>query len=106
MTIKELLEDHRCRTILHYLKTHNKPVTIEAMIEQLTLQESDVYPSDTAAERAEQVTIAVWTIHLPALAEHDIVRYDRQSGMVRWWRNAGQLTTHLEDPPDYALQEE
>nr|WP_227380900.1 hypothetical protein [Haladaptatus halobius] len=76
------------------------------MIEQLTLQESDVYPSDTAAERAEQVTIAVWTIHLPALAEHDIVRYDRQSGMVRWWRNAGQLTTHLEDPPDYALQEE
>ncbi|WP_227376322.1 DUF7344 domain-containing protein [Haladaptatus halobius] len=98
-TIREFLEDRQCRAILQYLEAHDGPVNIAAMIDHLTFQEIDIHPSETAATLSEHIAAAVWTVHLPALAAHDIVRYDRQSRMVRWWRNAGRLTQYLRDPP-------
>lgn len=56
-TIQKLLKNPRQRAILNYLHTHDGPAKIEAMIEHLTLQESDASPSDTAAELSNQVEI-------------------------------------------------
>ncbi|RBI58262.1 hypothetical protein DMJ13_27570 [halophilic archaeon] len=96
-TVRELLADRQRRALLHYLEKHDDPVEIQTIIEALTYQEKNGRLKNTTAELYKQIATAVWETHLPMLAAHDIVRYDQDSGMVRWWRNAGQLTRYLRD---------
>lgn len=76
---------------------HDEPIEIEAIIDKLAHYERQTAISETVAALINEVTTTVWRVHPPILAPLGIVKYDYESGTVRWWRNAGQLTTYLED---------
>ncbi|WP_231189040.1 hypothetical protein [Haladaptatus sp. DYF46] len=93
--INELLSNRRRRVILSYLQVCDGPVKIESLIEHLTYQELEGCSGDRSTRLFEEITEAVWSDHLPLLAEHDVIKYDRESGKLRGWTNAGQLTHRL-----------
>jgi hypothetical protein len=95
--INELLANRRRRTIFSYLQVQDGPVEIESLIEHLTYQELEECSGDTPTRLFEEITEAVWSDHLPLLAEHDVIKYDRESKKLRGWTNAGQLTHRLRE---------
>ncbi|MGA9401912.1 DUF7344 domain-containing protein [Haladaptatus sp.] len=93
--VSELLTSQRRRVILSYLQVCDGPVEIESLIEHLTYQELDECSGDTPTQLFEEISEAVWNDHLPLLAEHDAIKYDRESGKLRGWTNIGQLAHRL-----------
>lgn len=96
--IRKLLADRQRRRLLRYLHDHDESVEIESIIDKLAHYERQTVISETVASLIDEVTTAVWRVYLSILAAREIVKYNRESGTVRWWRNAGQLTTYLENP--------
>jgi hypothetical protein len=95
--INELLSNRRRRVILSYLQVCDGPVEIESLIEHLTYQELEECSGDRSTRLFEEITEAVWSDHLPLLAEHDVIKYDRESEKLRGWTNIGQLTHCLRE---------
>ena len=95
--ITELLSNRRRRVILSYLQVQDGPVEIESLIEHLTYQELEGCSGDRSTRLFEEIMEAVWSDHLPLLAEHDVIKYDRESGKVRGWTNVGQLMHRLQE---------
>ncbi|ODR80853.1 hypothetical protein BG842_02500 [Haladaptatus sp. W1] len=95
--INELLANRRRRVILSFLQVQDGPVEVESLIEHLTYQELEACSGDRSTRLFEEIMEAVWSEHLPLLAEHDVIKYDRESEKVRGWTNAGQLTHRLRE---------
>ncbi|WP_266082562.1 DUF7344 domain-containing protein [Haladaptatus caseinilyticus] len=95
--IAELLENQRRRVILSYLQVCDGPVEIESLIEHLTYQELEECSRDRSTRLFEEISETVWSDHLPLLAEHDVIKYDRESQKLRGWINIGQLTHRLRE---------
>jgi hypothetical protein len=95
--ITELLSNRRRRVILSYLQVCDGPVEIESLIEHLTYQELEGCSGDRSTRLFEEISETVWSDHLPLLAEHDVVKYDRESEKLRGWINIGQLTHRLRE---------
>ncbi|MCO8246862.1 MULTISPECIES: hypothetical protein [unclassified Haladaptatus] len=95
--VSELLTSQRRRVILSYLQVCDGPVEIESLIEHLTYQELEECSGDTPTQLFEEIAEAVWNDHLPLLAEHDAIKYDRESGKLRGWTNIGQLAHRLRE---------
>ena len=93
--INELLTSQRRRVIVSYLQVCDGPVEIESLIEHLTYQELEDSSDGTPTRLFEEITKAVWNDHLPLLAEHDVIKYDRESERLRGWTNIGQLSHRL-----------
>ncbi|KZN24757.1 hypothetical protein A4G99_10495 [Haladaptatus sp. R4] len=95
--VGELLSSQRRRVILSYLQVCDGPVEIESLIEHLTYQELEECSSGTPTHLFEAISEAVWNDHLPLLAEHDVIKFDRESGKLRGWTNIGQLAHRLRE---------
>jgi hypothetical protein len=95
--INELLANRRRRVILSYVQVQDGPVEIESLIEHLTYQELEGCSGDTPTRLFEEISETVRSDHLPLLAEHDVIKYDRESGKLRGWTNVGQLTHRLQE---------
>jgi hypothetical protein len=95
--IDELLANRRRRMILSYLQVQDGPVEIESLIEHLTYQELEGCSGDRSTRLFEEISETVWSDHLPLLAKHDVIKYDRESEKLRGWTNIGQLMHHLRE---------
>jgi hypothetical protein len=95
--INELLTNQRRRVILSYVQVCDGPVEIESLIEHLTYQELEGCSGDRSTRLFEEISETVWSDHLPLLAEHGVIKYDRESEKLRGWVNIGQLTHCLRE---------
>ncbi|SER71288.1 DUF7344 domain-containing protein [Natrinema salaciae] len=52
---------------------------IDALARRIAAREEDVRPENVGRETQRRVTVSLVHNHLPRLAEHDVVSYDRES---------------------------
>lgn len=85
-TVFSLLASRRRRLVcLHFARADETATEVTDLAERVAAMEAAGEPSD--ALRAE-VEAALRHVHLPKLADADVVDYDHRSGSVRYWRQA------------------
>lgn len=75
-----LLADRRRRTLVFVLGEVGDPVSIRGLGERLVAREDPESALDQSA--LDDVELDLHHVHVPKLAEHDILDYDAESGIV------------------------
>lgn len=79
----ELLAHHRRREILRYLiENDSTAVSVDELVAELS--GSDSRPGETDDGGRDRLRTVLCHAHLPKLADHDVIEYDRQSETVRY----------------------
>ena len=79
--VYRLLAAPRRRYLLWHLSRRGS-TTVEEAGRRIAAWEAGVPPGDVARALRERVRISLVHAHLPRLADHDVVDYDRASGEV------------------------
>jgi hypothetical protein len=80
-SVFELLSRSRCRyTACYFLK--NQHTSIERLSRQITAWEQECPPDAVSEAERRRVMTSLIHHHLPRLAEHGLLKYDRRSGDV------------------------
>jgi hypothetical protein len=77
-----LLADDRRRTALGVLTEREPPITLEALAEEVAARESDA--GGREADPVDRIRVELHHVHLPVLAENDLVEYDWRAGRVEF----------------------
>lgn len=76
-TIHHILRNRRRRAVLFYLKYHDSPVEMRELTEEIASWECGVPVDQLTSAQRERVYVSLHQTHLPTLAEHDIIEYDK-----------------------------
>lgn len=90
-----LLAHHRRRELVRYLRAADEPVTVTAAAAALAATTADV-PEAGDSDAVERTAIALYHVHIPKLAAHDVVEYDRERDRLVLTECASQLRPYLE----------
>ena len=95
--VYRLLAAPRRRYLLWYLSRRGS-TTVEEAAARIAAWEASARPGEVAREACEHIRISLVHAHLPRLADHDVVDYDRASGEVElqtevsgWFRSDDSL---------------
>lgn len=81
-TIASLLSDRRRRSVVAALSERTAPVPLQELAATVAARDTETEADDAPAESKEIVGMDLHHVHLPKLAEHDIVDYDREANLV------------------------
>lgn len=77
-----LLADDRRRTVLGILTEREPPITLRALAEEVAARESDVGGRET--DLVDRIRVELHHVHLPVLAENDLIEYDWRAERVEF----------------------
>lgn len=80
--VLERLIDHRRRRILSVLLDRSAPMPVEDLAARVAAAEGAGALGDVDPETTERVEIDLYHVHIPALADVDLVEWDREEGTV------------------------
>lgn len=93
-----LLQNGRRRAALRYLFERAPGETrIQELADNVAAWEHDTSVQELASDDRQRVYISLYQTHLPTLAEHGVVDYDRDRGVVALRPLAGALEPFLGD---------
>ncbi|EJN57477.1 DUF7344 domain-containing protein [Halogranum rubrum] len=94
----QLVADRHRRRIIHHLRHEATGTsTVDEIVDQFHNSGSD--SKDGPPQDREALAIQLYHVHLPKLADHDVVEYEHRSGSVRY-RPDEQLETLLDSLPE------
>jgi DNA-binding transcriptional ArsR family regulator len=91
-----MLRNERRREVIHYLSDHGGPVDLRDLSEYIAALENDCEPDEVTYKQRKRVQTALYQMHLPKLADQDIVAYDRRAGRVELASGAENCLPYLE----------
>jgi len=80
-TIHDLLSHQRRRSAIAVLDKHGS-IALADLAEEVTRHEREVPITETSEEEVLRVYLSLWHVHIPKLAEADVVEYDQETDMV------------------------
>lgn len=89
------LSEPRRRYLLYYLQREGEPY-IDQVARIIAACERDCDPSAVPEESTARVRQDLYHVHLPKLAEEDLVDYDRRSGAMAFQQPPSELSAFLE----------
>jgi hypothetical protein len=90
-----MLRNERRREVIHYLRTHEGPVDLRDLSEYIAAIENDCEPAAVTYKQRKRVQTALYQMHLPKLAEQNIISYDRRAGRVELAAGAENCLPYL-----------
>lgn len=90
----DLLQNSRRRAVLRMLDEHGES-TLAELAELIAAEENEVPPSEAEESARRSVYISLYQRHIPKLADHGVVAYDREESTVELLEPASQLLTHI-----------
>lgn len=91
-----MLRNERRREVIDYLRDRTGPVDLRDLSEHVAALENDCDPVDVTYEQRKRVQTALYQMHLPTLADHDIVSYDQRAGTVALADGAERCLPYLD----------
>lgn len=95
-TIFELLSHHRRRTLLTILRTHDEPLTLADVAEEIAVQEQDACLDALPAGDVMRTYGLFSHQHIQKLESHGVVAHDQDRDIVALTGVAEELTPFLE----------
>ncbi|WP_251328502.1 DUF7344 domain-containing protein [Haloplanus pelagicus] len=77
-----ILRNERRREVINYLREHEGPVDLRELSEYIAAIENDCEQSAVTYKQRKRVQTALYQMHLPKLADRNIVSYDRRAGKI------------------------
>jgi hypothetical protein len=91
-----MLRNERRREVIDYLRDRAGPVDLRDLSEHVAALENDCDPADVTYDQRKRVQTALYQMHLPTLADHDIVSYDQRAGTVALADGAERCLPYLD----------
>ena len=89
------LAHQRRRFVLFCLSMHDKSCTLADIASEVASQEQDIPITDIPSEEVERVHLSLYHVHVPKLAEANLVEYDRETGMIEATPRFEPLKQHV-----------
>ncbi|SEQ73074.1 DUF7344 domain-containing protein [Natrinema salaciae] len=81
-TVRDMLDNDRRREVLRCVLAADDPVSVRTLVGRLADAEHDPTVGTTIHQLRQRIHTSLCQTHLPLLAEHDIVRFDRALSLV------------------------
>ena len=89
--ILELISHQRRRAILDLLLTHDRPLTITDLRNEVVEKEQGTVITKIPSEQVKQAHISLHHVHIPKLEEKGVVNYDSNRNIVEPTEKLSQL---------------
>jgi hypothetical protein len=90
-----LLQNHRRRAAIRYLRDKDEPVEMRDLAEQVAAWENETTVQALTSEERQRAYIPLYQSHLPNLNEGKIIEYDQNRGIVEKTPFASLLERYL-----------
>ncbi|MCU4924552.1 hypothetical protein OB905_00940 [Halobacteria archaeon AArc-dxtr1] len=97
-----LLQTSRRRDVLTQLREADNPLDIRTLSERIAAREHDTTVETLDSTQRQRVYISLYQTHLPKLAEHGVIDYEKDRGIVSRRPEADELDPYLELSADAA----
>lgn len=91
----ELLTSPRRRAVICYLKSVGGEATRGELADQLAAAEYRIDPDEVSAQQRKRVYISLYQVHLPRMADAEVIEYDEDRGTVELTERATQLIPYI-----------
>jgi len=91
-----ILRNERRREVIDYLREHEGPVDLRELSEYIAAIENDCEKNEVTYKQRKRVQTALYQMHLPKLADQNIVSYDRRAGRVELADGAEDCLPYLD----------
>ncbi|MFP8953583.1 hypothetical protein ACLI4Z_11495 [Natrialbaceae archaeon A-arb3/5] len=81
-TVLVLLSHHRRRYALRCLRTHENPLALADLAEEVAIHEHEAPITDISAEKVKRIYLELYHTHIPKLADKQFVHYDQERDSV------------------------
>ena len=82
----ELLSSRRRRYALYYLcQCENGVATVEEVVDHLLVLEGGAAEAADLKLKRQSITTSLKHVHLLKMVDANVLEYDEQSGMIRYW---------------------
>lgn len=95
-TVRDVLDSDRRREVIRCVLAADDPVSVRTLVGRLADAEHDPTIGTTIHQLRQRVHTSLCQTHLPLLAEHDIVRFDRVRNLVGPAANCAAFESLLE----------
>ncbi len=99
--VLDILASQRRRYILHCLQTHDLPIALADVADEVAVYEHDTDITDISAEEVKRVYLSLYHTHIPKLAERGLVTYSQDRDLVTLSDNGEQLRAQEITNDDY-----
>ncbi len=93
----DLMNSPRRRYVIHYLSTHEGPIELQALANQVASWEDDVPVAELTDQQKKRVYVSLYQTHVPKLADSGVVTFDRDSGDVEITSRVDEIAKYLAD---------
>ena len=93
--ILELISNQRRRAVLELLLTHDQPLTINDLRNEVVEKEQDTEITEIPSEQVKEVHISLHHVHIPKLEERELISYDSNRNIVESTGKLNQLEPFL-----------
>lgn len=90
-----LLSHHRRRTVLNLLLVQDRALTLRDLRNEIVEREHDTKITELDDEEVKQTLVSLYHVHIPKLAEADIVTYDQDRKIVEPTEKLEQMESFL-----------
>ncbi|MFU8868968.1 hypothetical protein [Natronococcus sp.] len=80
--VLDLLANRRRRRALTVLEADDRRLTVHDLTRELAVEEAGPHITDVPGETVQRIFVSLRHVHLPKLADLELVEYDRDRGLV------------------------
>ncbi|SEW22961.1 hypothetical protein SAMN05216285_3198 [Natrinema salifodinae] len=91
----DLLANQRRRYVLRCLQKFEDRIALTDVADEIARWENETNHMDISEEEVERVATSLYHVHIPKLADADVVEYDQEQNVVALSKNAEQLEPFL-----------
>lgn len=95
-TISTLLAHERRHAVLDVLRTHDEPLPLADLADEVAVRERERRIDSIPAEEVKRIYMSLYHRHVAKLANHGVVEYDQDRDIVALTERAGCLMPFLE----------
>lgn len=91
-----ILSNPRRRYVLYFLNQHESAIELTDLAEHVAAWENDTTVEELNSKERKRVYVSLYQTHVPKLADHGLIDYDPESGMVRQTETSRRVDQYLD----------
>ena len=91
-----ILSNPRRRYVLYFLNQHETAIELTDLAEHVAAWENDTTVEELNSKERKRVYVSLYQTHVPKLADHGLIDYDPESGMVRQTESSRRVDQYLD----------
>lgn len=91
-----ILSNPRRRYVLYFLNQHGEAIELTDLAEHVAAWENDTTVEELSSKERKRVYVSLYQTHVPKLADHGLIDYDPDTGMVRETETSRRVDQYLD----------